>query len=189
MTLAACPACSAVADGFNGFAVHLEHHDVAMIAVSRAPIARCQAYKRRMGWTFTWVSSLNSDFNYDFNTSFTEECSGVRAVSTTTTARSTQKSSTRHLANSGDDRHRRPHLYPRGSGHERVRSLRRRRLPYLHCICTRPGRALGDVPVALTGRRKGVTKPGRGSGGATSTPEILDSGRHAKQIISCYRIS
>ena len=73
-----CPACSANADGFNGFAVHLQHHDVAMIAVSRAPIAALQAYKRRMGWTFTWASSLNSDFNYDFNTSFTEEqqCSG-----------------------------------------------------------------------------------------------------------------
>src|SRR6266487_7204732 len=68
-----CPACSAIADGFNGFAVHLEHHDVAMIAVSRAPIAALQAYKRRMGWTFTWESSLDSDFNYDFNTSFTEE--------------------------------------------------------------------------------------------------------------------
>src|ERR671918_1097196 len=67
------PACSAIADGFNGFAVHLEHHDVAMIAVSRAPIAALQAYKRRMGWTFTWASSLDSDFNYDFNTSFTEE--------------------------------------------------------------------------------------------------------------------
>ena len=72
-TEASCPACSAVADGFNGFAVHLEHHDVGMIAVSRAPIAALQAYKRRMGWTFTWASSLNSDFNYDFNTSFTEE--------------------------------------------------------------------------------------------------------------------
>jgi len=68
-----CPACSAIADGFNGFAVHLEHHDVAMIAISRAPIAALQAYKRRMGWTFTWVSSLDSEFNYDFNTSFTEE--------------------------------------------------------------------------------------------------------------------
>src|SRR5919202_3040745 len=68
-----CPACSTIADGFNGFAVHLEHHDVAMIAVSRAPIAALQDYKRRMGWTFTWVSSLDSDFNYDFNTSFTEE--------------------------------------------------------------------------------------------------------------------
>ena len=68
-----CPACSAIADGFNVFAVHLEHHDVAMIAVSRAPIASLQAYKRRMGWTFTWTSSHDSDFNYDFNTSFTEE--------------------------------------------------------------------------------------------------------------------
>jgi predicted dithiol-disulfide oxidoreductase (DUF899 family) len=68
-----CPACSAVADGFNGFAAHLENHDVGMIAVSRAPISALQAYKRRMGWTFTWASSLNSDFNYDFNTSTTEE--------------------------------------------------------------------------------------------------------------------
>src|SRR5262245_14928588 len=68
-----CPVGSASADGFNGFAVHLENHDVAMIAVSRAPLAALQAYKRRMGWTFTWASSLNSDFNYDFSTSFTEE--------------------------------------------------------------------------------------------------------------------
>ena len=68
-----CPSCSAIADGFNGFAVHLEHHDVGMIAVSRAPIAALQAYKRRMGWTFPWVSSRDSDFNFDFSTSFTED--------------------------------------------------------------------------------------------------------------------
>jgi predicted dithiol-disulfide oxidoreductase (DUF899 family) len=68
-----CPSCSAIADGFNGFAVHLEHHDVGMIAVSRAPIATLRAYKRRMGWTFPWASSLDSDFNFDFNTSFTED--------------------------------------------------------------------------------------------------------------------
>jgi predicted dithiol-disulfide oxidoreductase (DUF899 family) len=68
-----CPSCSAIADGFNGFAVHLEHHDVAVIAVSRAPIAALEAYKRRMGWTFPWASSMDSDFNFDFNTSFTEE--------------------------------------------------------------------------------------------------------------------
>ena len=68
-----CPSCSALADGFNGFAVHLEHHDVRMIAVSRAPNAALQAYKRRMGWTFPWASSLDSDFNFDFNTSFTED--------------------------------------------------------------------------------------------------------------------
>jgi predicted dithiol-disulfide oxidoreductase (DUF899 family) len=68
-----CPACSAIADGFNGCAVHLEHHDVGLIAVSRAPIAALQAYKRRMGWTFPWASSLESDFNFDFNTSITED--------------------------------------------------------------------------------------------------------------------
>jgi predicted dithiol-disulfide oxidoreductase (DUF899 family) len=68
-----CPSCSAIADGFNGFAVHLENHDVGLVAVSRAPIGKIQAYKRRMGWTFRWASSQNSDFNYDYNTSFTEE--------------------------------------------------------------------------------------------------------------------
>ncbi len=68
-----CPACSAIADGFNGFAVHLEHHDVAMAAVSRAPIAELEAYRRRMGWTFRWTSSIDSEFNYDFNTSITEQ--------------------------------------------------------------------------------------------------------------------
>jgi len=68
-----CPSCSAIADGFNGVAVHLENHDVAMIAVSRAPIDHLLAYKRRMGWTFPWASSLGSDFNFDFNISFTED--------------------------------------------------------------------------------------------------------------------
>src|SRR5438270_2846851 len=68
-----CPSCSAIADGFNGFAVHLEHHDVGLVAVSRAPLAALQAYKRRMGWSFRWASSLDSDFNFDFNTSVTEE--------------------------------------------------------------------------------------------------------------------
>ncbi|MDX6542353.1 MAG: hypothetical protein QOI71_3963 [Gaiellales bacterium] len=75
-----CPSCSAMADGFNGFAVHLEHHDVAMIAVSRAPIAALAAYKRRMGWTFPWASSLESDFNFDFNTSFTEAEQGSGTI-------------------------------------------------------------------------------------------------------------
>ena len=70
---AGCPACSAIADGFNGFAVHLANHDVMLWAVSRAPLAKLQAYKRRMGWTFPWASSFGSDFNSDFNVSFTEE--------------------------------------------------------------------------------------------------------------------
>ena len=70
---AGCATCSTIADGFNGFAVHLAHHDVTLMAVSRAPLAKLQAYKRRMGWTFPWASSFGSDFNADFNVSFTEE--------------------------------------------------------------------------------------------------------------------
>src|SRR6201991_4132557 len=70
---AGCPSCSAIADGFNGIAVHLENHDVALSAVSRAPLAKLQAYKQRMGWTFPWASSAGGDFNFDFNVSFTEE--------------------------------------------------------------------------------------------------------------------
>jgi predicted dithiol-disulfide oxidoreductase (DUF899 family) len=70
---AGCPSCSAIADGFDGFAVHLAHHDVALSAVSRAPLAKLQAYKERMGWTFPWASSLGSDFNFDFNVSITEQ--------------------------------------------------------------------------------------------------------------------
>jgi predicted dithiol-disulfide oxidoreductase (DUF899 family) len=69
---AGCPSCSAIADGFNGFAVHLAHHDVMLWAVSRAPLAKLQAYKRRMGWTFPWASSFGGDFNADFNVWFTE---------------------------------------------------------------------------------------------------------------------
>jgi predicted dithiol-disulfide oxidoreductase (DUF899 family) len=70
---AGCPACSAIADGFNGSHVHLENHDVTMMAVSRAPLDKLQAYKRRMGWSFPWASSFGSDFNFDFNVSVTEE--------------------------------------------------------------------------------------------------------------------
>jgi predicted dithiol-disulfide oxidoreductase (DUF899 family) len=70
---AGCPSCSAIADGFNGFVVHLAHHDVTLSAVSRAPLAKLQAYKRRMGWTFPWASSFGNDFNTDFSVRFTEE--------------------------------------------------------------------------------------------------------------------
>ena len=70
---AGCPSCSAIADGFDGFAVHLANHDVMLWAVSRAPLAKLQAFKRRMGWTFPWASSFDSDFNFDFNVSLTEE--------------------------------------------------------------------------------------------------------------------
>ena len=69
---AGCPSCSAIADGFDGFAVHLANHDVALWAVSRAPLAKLQAYKRRMGWRFPWASSQGADFNFEFNVSITE---------------------------------------------------------------------------------------------------------------------
>ncbi len=70
---AGCATCSTIADGFDGFAVHLANHDVTLSAVSLAPLAKLQAYKRRMGWTFPWASSVGGDFNFDFNASFTED--------------------------------------------------------------------------------------------------------------------
>jgi predicted dithiol-disulfide oxidoreductase (DUF899 family) len=70
---AGCPTCSSIADAFDGFIVHLNHHDVTMLCISRGPLEKLQAYKRRMGWSFPWVSSAASDFNFDFGVSFTEE--------------------------------------------------------------------------------------------------------------------
>jgi predicted dithiol-disulfide oxidoreductase (DUF899 family) len=70
---AGCPSCSAIADGFDGSVVHLANHDVTLFAVSRAPLAKLQAYKRRMGWTFPWASSSGSDFNYDLHVTHTKE--------------------------------------------------------------------------------------------------------------------
>ncbi len=68
-----CVGCSFAADHLDGALVHLEHHDVTVVAVSRAPLAEIEAYRRRMGWRFKWVSSFGSDFNYDFHVSFTPE--------------------------------------------------------------------------------------------------------------------
>jgi predicted dithiol-disulfide oxidoreductase (DUF899 family) len=68
-----CPTCSSIADSFDAWIVHLNHHDVTMLCVSRAPLGKLQAYKQRMGWRFPWVSSADSDFNFDFGVSFTEE--------------------------------------------------------------------------------------------------------------------
>jgi predicted dithiol-disulfide oxidoreductase (DUF899 family) len=70
---AGCPSCSAIADGFDGFAVHLAHHDVMLWAVSRAPLEKLRAYEKRMGWSFPWASSFGSDFNVDFGVAHTEE--------------------------------------------------------------------------------------------------------------------
>ena len=68
-----CTSCSFWANNFNGIPIHLNHRDVTFTAVSRAPLAKIEAYKKRMGWSFPWVSSYGSDFNYDFHVSFTEE--------------------------------------------------------------------------------------------------------------------
>ena len=70
---AGCPSCSAIADGFDGSVVHLANHDVTLCAVSRAPLAKLQAYKQRMGWSFPWASSSDCDFNYDFHVTHTRE--------------------------------------------------------------------------------------------------------------------
>jgi predicted dithiol-disulfide oxidoreductase (DUF899 family) len=70
---AACPSCSAIADGFNGFQIHLANHDVMLWAVSRAPLSKLQAYKRRLGWTFPWASSFGSDFNSDYSVGFSRD--------------------------------------------------------------------------------------------------------------------
>jgi predicted dithiol-disulfide oxidoreductase (DUF899 family) len=69
---AGCATCSTIADGFDGFVAHLANHDVTLSAVSRAPLAKLQEYKRRMGWSFPWASSHGGDFNFDFNVSLTE---------------------------------------------------------------------------------------------------------------------
>src|SRR6266567_2556387 len=68
-----CKSCSFLADHYNPAIVHLEHRDVAMVTISRAPLEKLEAFKKRMGWTFKWVSSLGSDFNWDYHVSFTPE--------------------------------------------------------------------------------------------------------------------
>jgi predicted dithiol-disulfide oxidoreductase (DUF899 family) len=74
---AGCPVCSYWADNFNGGIVHLKHRDVTMLCVSRAPLERIDAYKRRMGWTFDWVSSLRNEFNYDYGVSLPDAPAGA----------------------------------------------------------------------------------------------------------------
>ena len=138
--------CSTIADGFNGLVVHLVNHDVAFWAVSRAPLAKLQAYKRRMGWTFPWASSLGSDFNFDFNVSFTEEQQrtgridynyqrGGHAMDMNDPCRHLPPSSRPPAAPTRD-------LRARPARHERVRARRWRRLPHLLDLHARPGRAL-----------------------------------------------
>ena len=113
---AGCPSCSMIADAFNGSVVHLANHDVMLWAVSRAPLAKLQAYKQRMGWTFPWASSFGSDFNFDFNASFTGEQLRDGGSNTTSGASDRRDEPAARAGRSGDagpgrvrghDRHRR----------------------------------------------------------------------------------
>ncbi|HEY6451675.1 MAG TPA: thioredoxin family protein [Steroidobacteraceae bacterium] len=70
---AGCPSCSSIADGFDGLVAHLAHHDVMLSAVSRAPLAKLQTYRQRMGWTFPWASAHGSEFNLDFGVGISAE--------------------------------------------------------------------------------------------------------------------
>ena len=150
---AGCPSCSAIADGFDGSVVHLANHDVTLCAVSRAPLAKLQAYKRRMGWSFPWASSFDSDFNYDFQAAHTEEEweSGAveynfRAIGPSAAGRSGQFRARRvrveHRRNGLGD------VQARRARRERVRARGWRRLPHLLGVRARAGRPLGHVPVA-----------------------------------------
>ena len=160
---AGCPACSAIADGFDGLVVHLANHDVTLSAVSRAPLTKLQAYKRRMGWTFPWASSLGSDFNFDFNVWFSEEQQREGGIEynyrrEAATPRASRREDCSKVAvarrprssrgGRGHDRNRRGHVYARETGHECVRARGRCRVPHLFHLCTRTRRALGNVPVA-----------------------------------------
>jgi predicted dithiol-disulfide oxidoreductase (DUF899 family) len=114
---AGCPSCSAIADGFNGSVIHLANHDVTLCAVSRAPLANLLAYKKRMGWTFPWVSAFGSDFNADSSVGLTRNSSG-KAPSTTTTATSHRWSGSPHPAAAP--------LHTRGPGTDLATYLRER---------------------------------------------------------------
>ena len=164
---AGCPACSAIADGFNGFAIHLANHDVMLWAVSRAPLEKLQGYKQRMGWSFPWASSFGTDFNGDFNVVLTEEQerAGVfeynfREIARVVAARGRARAVRRVGRNDG---HRLGNLHARAPGHERVRAPGRSCLPHLFGLCARPGQPLGHVPVARPGaaRAKRGARPRR----------------------------
>jgi predicted dithiol-disulfide oxidoreductase (DUF899 family) len=137
----------------DGFVVHLAHHDVMLWAASRAPLAKLQAYKQRMGWMFPWASSLGSDFNFDFNVSVTEEQPRAGAVeynyrraTPRPVCQGTLAGDTRRRCQAhGHDRHRRGHLRAREARHERVRARGRRRLPHLFHLRARTGRPIGRI--------------------------------------------
>ncbi len=149
---AGCPSCSAIADGFNGVFVHLANHDVTLTAVSRAPLAKLQAYKRRLGWTFPWASSFGSDFNDDFSVHATEE--QQRTGSSEYNYRPERADAggcagaEGRCAVRGEMRHRRTDVHARKTGREHVRAGGRRRVSHVFGLRPRTGRLVGHVSVA-----------------------------------------
>src|SRR5262249_13973357 len=147
---AGCPSCSAIADGFNGFTVHLANHDLMLWAVSRAPLAKLHAYQRRMGWTFPWASSHSTEFNADFNVRFTEEQQrdGIEYNYRREGAWHAGPAEWARERLRGQERHRRGNVHARAPRRERVRARGRRRLSHVFRLRPRRGRPLGHVPVA-----------------------------------------
>ena len=146
---AGCPSCSAIADGFDGSVVHLANHDVTLLAVSRAPLAKLQAYRQRMGWTFPWASSQGGDFNFDFNVAFTEEQQRAGLVEYNFQRGRAMDATPRPRRPAGCHlRHRRALLHARPARPERVRPRGWRRLPHLFQLLARRGWGVGHVSLA-----------------------------------------
>jgi len=158
---AGCATCSTIADGFNGVAVHLAHHDVMLWAVSRAPLAKLQDFKRRMGWTFPWASSFGGDFNFDFSVQVTErqqleggaeynyrrEAPKPAAAEPGTAPPPSHDGITRIAAMTGTD----VPTYVRERPGMSAFARGRRRLSHLFRLCARIGWPVGRLPVARPG--------------------------------------
>ena len=131
MMFPGCPSCSSAADGYNGFAIHLENHDVAMTTVSRYPIEELTAFKKRMGWTVPYVSSLGSDFNFDFGFAYTDEemASGPEHNLHSNWDHSDTPAS--RARRRRDDPQPERHAAARRRRHERIRVGGRHRVPHL----------------------------------------------------------
>ena len=204
---AGCPSCSAIADGFDGFVVHLANHDVMLWAVSRAPLAKLQAYKRRMGWTFPWASSFGSDFNFDFSVWFTEEQQregGIeynyqreeplqwRAAKNVGEIPSRRHPTGRQKRCQGRDRC--GDVSAREARHERLRDRGRHRLPHLLRLRPRSRRALGRLPVARPGtegpqRNRFLVPPSRRVRQALSKSSWIPSELPSERFLASQRCS
>jgi predicted dithiol-disulfide oxidoreductase (DUF899 family) len=162
-----CPSCSAIADGYDGFRVHLENHDVALAAVSRTSIDVIAAYKKRMGWSFPWVSSADSDFNFDFGVSFRENQLVAGRAEHNFRPYRVDAAELPHGGTTDG-------AYDPGESHwrERLRARRWRRVPHLLRLRAWHRHPLGHVPVA----RPGAARPQR-----TTAPAVVPPPRRVRR--------